>query len=93
MTNNQTNWQELCVQLYAALEAHSTTWDDEVLLDRVGTALRRAQSKPSLTVQDCNDMPKHAGNYIAEDFGVITLDGYFTREDLIEIANTVPRRA
>ena len=46
MTNNQTNWQELCVQLYAALEAHSTTWDDEVLLDRVGTALRLAQPEP-----------------------------------------------
>jgi len=46
MTNNQTDWQELCVQLYAALEAHSTTWDDEVLLDRVGTALRRAQPEP-----------------------------------------------
>jgi hypothetical protein len=46
MTNNQTDWKELCVQLYAALEAHSTTWDDEVLLDRVGTALRLAQSEP-----------------------------------------------
>jgi hypothetical protein len=46
MTNKQTDWKELCVQLYAALEAHSTTWDDEVLLDRVGSALRRAQPEP-----------------------------------------------
>jgi hypothetical protein len=46
MTNNQTSWQELCVQLYAALEAHGTTWDDEVLLDRVGVALRLAQTEP-----------------------------------------------
>jgi len=46
MTNNQTDWKELCAQLYAALEAHSTTWDDEVLLDRVGTALRLAQPEP-----------------------------------------------
>ena len=43
-----------------------------------------------LTIEDCSNMRKHAGNYIAEDFGGITLDGYFTREDLIEIANTVP---
>ena len=45
-TNNQTDWRELCVQLYAALEAHGTTWSDEVLLDRVGTALRLAQPEP-----------------------------------------------
>ena len=49
-----------------------------------------AQSEPSLTVEDCSNLPKHAGNYIAEDFGQITLDGHFTREDLIEIANTAP---
>jgi hypothetical protein len=46
MTNNQTSWQELCVQLYAALEAHGTTWDDEALLDRVGVALRLARTEP-----------------------------------------------
>ena len=43
MTNNQTNWQELCAQLHKALEAHSTTWDDDVLLDRVWVALRAAE--------------------------------------------------
>jgi hypothetical protein len=58
---------------------------------RVLAAYGIVQPEPILTVQDCNDMPKHAGNYIAEDFGGITLDGFFTREDLIEIANTVPR--
>ena len=51
---------------------------------------KNTQPKPTLTVQDCNNMRKHAGNYIAEDFGEITLDGHFTRADLIEIANTVP---
>ena len=49
-----------------------------------------AQPEPTLTVEDCSNMHKHARNYIAEDFGEITLDGHFTREDLIEIANTVP---
>jgi hypothetical protein len=52
---------------------------------------KNTQPEPTLTVEDCNNMRKHAGNYIAEDFGGITLDGHFTREDLIEIANTVPR--
>jgi hypothetical protein len=45
MTNNQTYWQELCVQLYAALKAHPPSWDDAILLDRVKAALRRAQSE------------------------------------------------
>ena len=48
------------------------------------------QPEPTLTVEDCCNMDKHAENYIAEDFGELTLDGRFTREDLIEIANTVP---
>ena len=50
-----------------------------------------AQPEPTLTVQGCNDMPKHGENFIAENRpGEIVLDGSFTREDLIEIANTVP---
>jgi len=50
-----------------------------------------AQSEPSLTVEDCNNMHKHRFNFLDEDRpGEITLDGSFTREDLIEIANTVP---
>jgi len=49
-----------------------------------------SQPEPSLTVENCSNMHKHAGNYIAEDFGEITLDGLFTREDPIEIANTLP---
>ena len=52
MTNNQTDWPELCAQLYKALEARST-WDDEALLDRAWVALRRAQSEPKgPTVED-----------------------------------------
>jgi hypothetical protein len=49
------------------------------------------QPEPTLTVQDCKDMSKHWDNFITEDYpGEIILDGCFTREDLIEIANTVP---
>jgi hypothetical protein len=52
-----------------------------------------AQPEPQrLTVQECNDMRKHGENYICEsrDGKEIQLDGCFTREDLIELANTQP---
>jgi hypothetical protein len=52
-----------------------------------------AQPEPKqLTVQECNDMRKHGENYIYEsrDGKEIQLDGYFTREDLMELANTQP---
>jgi hypothetical protein len=50
-----------------------------------------AQPEPSLTVENCSNMHKHRFNFLDEDRpGEITLDGLFTREDLIEIANTVP---
>lgn len=62
--------------------------DEQALIDEAHAYL--SQPEPSLTVENCSNMHKHAGNYIAEDFGEITLDGSFTREDLIEIANTVP---
>ena len=52
MTNNQTDFRALCAEVYAALEAHSTTRDDEVLLDRVGTALRLAQLEPEGPTDD-----------------------------------------
>ena len=89
-----TDFKALCAELLSALENEGYAhWvvppDEDKLCLRARTAL--AQPEPSLTVEDCNNMRKHAGNYIAEDFGGITLDGYFTREDLIEIANTVPR--
>jgi hypothetical protein len=45
-----------------------------------------------LTVQGCNDMRKHGENYIYEsrDGKEIQLDGWFTREDLMELTNTQP---
>jgi len=53
-----------------------------------------AHPELTLTVQGCNDMPKHRFNLLVEDRpGEIVLDGSFTREDLIEIANTVPLSA
>jgi hypothetical protein len=50
-----------------------------------------AQPEPTLTVEDCSNMHKHRFNFLDENRpGQITLDGLFTREDLIEIANTLP---
>jgi hypothetical protein len=58
-------------------------------VDAICAAL--TQSEPTLTVEDCSNMHKHKFNFLDEDrFGEIVLDGIFTREDLIEIANTVP---
>jgi len=67
---------------------------DRALSNAVETA-RTALAQPEpqrLTVQECNDMRKHGENYICEsrDGKEIQLDGYFTREDLIELANTQP---
>jgi hypothetical protein len=54
-------------------------------------AAARPAIEPTLTVEDCCNMHKHSANFLVEDRpGTIVLDGCFTREDLIEIANTVP---
>jgi hypothetical protein len=50
-----------------------------------------SQSVAELTVQDCADMDKHRMAFIDEDSsGLITLDGCFTREELLELAQTRP---
>jgi hypothetical protein len=68
---------------------NSAARDVDAAVERLHNFL--AQPEPTLTVQGCNDMPKHRFNFLYEDFtGEIVLDGFFTREDLIEIANTVP---
>jgi hypothetical protein len=55
---------------------------------------RRPATQPepeALTVQECNDMRKHRENYIYEcSDGDIQLDGVFSREDLLELARTIP---
>jgi hypothetical protein len=90
-----TNPRDLIKRLADALEAWledeyiRASHSDKLLVSHARAYL--AQSEPTLTVQGCNDMPKHRFNLLVEDFtGEIVLDGSFTREDLIEIANTVP---
>jgi len=71
-------------------------WDEHTAADvvsRLKEWAALAQPEPQrLTIQECNDMRKHGENYIYEsrDGKEIQLDGYFTREDLIELANTQP---
>jgi len=89
-----TDWRALCAELLAMLDAQALRdpeMDGGLLRRRARAAL--AQPEPQrLTVQECNDMRKHGENYICEsrDGKEIQLDGYFTREDLIELANTQP---
>ena len=90
-----TDWRGLCAELLQALEtegyAHWTvTPDKDELCLRTRAAL--AQPEPeALTVQECNDMRKHRENYIYEcSDGDIQLDGCFSREDLLELARTIP---
>jgi hypothetical protein len=56
------------------------------------TRAELAQPEPEvLTVQECNDMRKHRENCIYEcSDGDIQLDGRFSREDLLELARTIP---
>jgi hypothetical protein len=57
----------------------------------LATEARAALAQPELTVQDCADMDKHRMSFIDEDSsGLITLDGCFTREELLELAQTQP---
>ena len=91
MTNNQTDFRALCAELLEIIDflCEGDARPDCDIVTRVRAAL--AQPEPTLTVQGCNDMPKHRFNFLVENRpGEIVLDGSFTREDLIEIANTVP---
>jgi hypothetical protein len=65
---------------------------DEIHLRGLKAVRALPQPEPEgLTVQECNDMRKHRENYIYEcSDGDIQLDGCFSREDLLELARTIP---
>ncbi len=98
-------FRALCQELVETLAEHQDRLEDAYhpdhpeadrldrsfrLLERARDAL--AQPEPeALTVQECNDMRKHRENYIYEYCdGDIELDGCFSREDLLELARTIP---
>ena len=98
MTQQHLNPRDLIKRLTDALEAWledefiRASHSDKLLVSRARAYL--AQPEPTLTVEDCSNMHKHRVNFLVEDRpGTIVLDGCFTREDLIEIANTVPTEA
>lgn len=60
------------------------------LLARTRAALAKPEPE-RLTVQEISDLPQHGENYIAEyRDGEIQLDGYFSRADLQQLADSVP---
>jgi hypothetical protein len=85
-----TNWKERCAELTEALCGYTLSQDDCLLVDRTRAELAKPEPE-ALTVQECNDMRKHRENYIYEcSDGDIELDGVFSREDLLELARTIP---
>jgi hypothetical protein len=89
-----TNWRALCAELLPL--SHSSLCAEEMIDSAIESIQRAsavlAQTEPeTLTVQQCSDMPKHWENFIWESpRGGIQLDGYFSREDLLELARTAP---
>jgi len=86
-----TDYRALCAELLSLLDnlaMRNPEMDGGMLRHRARTAL--AQPEPvALTVQECDDMRKHRGNYIYEYCDGIELDGCFSREDLLELARTI----
>jgi hypothetical protein len=85
--------------LYVARSSGGPTVGNIQLADRLIDAVVSwsenflAHPEPQkLTVQECNNMRKHGGNFIYEsrDGKKIRLDGWFTRDDLTELALTQP---
>jgi hypothetical protein len=94
-----TDFRALCAELTDSLEEWLSSnsiggislddGTDAELIYRAQAAL--AQPAPQrLTVQDYANMEKHAQSFIEESGGLLTLDGCFTREELLELANSLP---
>ena len=86
------DYRALCAEILQTLDQYEdgqrVDWD--AWRETARAAL--AQPEPVLTVQECNNMRKHRETYMHEsrDGKEIQLDGWFTREDLIELAHTKP---
>ena len=93
MTNpTPADWRALCARMADELDHYrQLLMDDRRETHALAAEARAALAQPELTVQDCADMDKHWMSFIDEDSsGVITLDGRFTREELLELAQTRP---
>jgi hypothetical protein len=61
-----------------------------LLVEFLGQGTKSNPNPQGLTVQDYAKMEKHSQSFIAESGGLLTLDGCFTREELLELANALP---
>ena len=67
--------------------------DDRRVTHPLADKARAAMSQPEperLTVQEISNLPQHWKNYIAEGLDGISLDGYFSRADLQQLADSIP---
>jgi hypothetical protein len=87
-----TDFRALCARMADELDHYrQLLMDDRRETHALATEARAALAQPELTVQDCADMDKHRMSFIDEgSSGLITLDGCFTREELLELAQTRP---
>jgi hypothetical protein len=82
-----------------AAEHGDIYWAEPLVLARAVLARWGNYSAPQpipvserLTVQEISNLPQHWENYIAEDLDGVSLDldGYFSRADLQQLADSIP---
>ena len=76
-----TDYKELCAELLAALKIQL---DELALTNRLCKKAEAALAQQVPTVEDLHENSMF--NYMAEDQCGITLDGVFTRQELLELA-------
>jgi hypothetical protein len=89
-----TDYKQLCAELVDDLELCDWPYKlKETIradIDRARTELAKPEPE-RLTVQEISDLPHHGENYIGEHRdGEIQLDGYFSRADLQQLADSIP---
>jgi hypothetical protein len=80
-----TDYKKLCAELLKALEIQL---DELAATNRLCKKARAALAEPMYTVDDLHCASR--GNYMVEDECGITLDGFFTRQELLELAYSKP---
>ena len=76
-----TDYKELCAELLAALKIQL---DELASSNRLCKKAEAALAEPMPTVDDLHN--KSRGNYMVEDQCGITLDGVFSRQELLKLA-------
>jgi hypothetical protein len=93
MANHRNRCAELAQHLDDTLDFTISSETRKYLKALISTVRSElAEPEPErLTVQEISNLPQHGENYIAEDRdGEIQLDGYFSRADLQQLADSIP---